>query len=71
MSDDFVKLNTAVVSLVKKLEEEGIHLKIQTDPNSGVIRISSDNSDSVELAKTSLEDISELAFATAEHQRLF
>lgn len=67
MSDDFLKLHSAVADLVKKFEEDGISLKIQFDPSSGTVRISSDNTDSVTLAKSGLEDVSELAYATAEH----
>ncbi len=67
MDDNFLKLNTEVLSLIKKLEDQGIHFKVHSDESAGLIRISNDKSDSVTLAKTGLEDISELAFATAEH----
>lgn len=67
MTDDFSKLQKEIIELVKKLEDKGIHVKVQPDPNSGVVRISTDKADSVTLAKTGLEDISELAYATAEH----
>ena len=67
MADDFLKLHEEIVELVKKLEDQGIHVKFQSDPSSGTVRISTDKTDSVTLAKMGLEDISELAYATAEH----
>ena len=67
MTNDFLKLHEEIVELVKKLEDQGIHIKIRSDPGSGTVRISTDKTDSIALAKAGLEDISELAYATAEH----
>ncbi len=67
MTDDFLKLHKEIAELVRKLEDRGVHVKIQSDPSSGTVRISTDKTDSITLAKAGLEDISELAYATAEH----
>lgn len=57
----------SLIKLAKSYEEKNIILKIHPDFDANVIRIYGENTDSVERAKSGLEELSDLAYATAEH----
>jgi hypothetical protein len=61
---DFYK---SLLDLVKSHENKNTMLKVEEDLESNIIRIIGENSDSLSLAKRGFEDISELAYTTAEH----
>jgi 23S rRNA maturation-related 3'-5' exoribonuclease YhaM len=60
---DFYK---SLLDLVKNYEKKTM-LKVEQDLESNIIRIFGENIDSLVKAKNSLEDVAELAYATAEH----
>ena len=61
---DFYK---SLLNLAKSFEEKNTSLKIQPDLDANIIRIYGEKTDSLERAKAGLEEVSELAYATAEH----
>ena len=61
---DFYK---SLLELAKTFEEKNTSLKIQPDLDANIIRIYGEKTDSLEHAKAGLEDVSELAYTTAEH----
>jgi len=61
---DFYK---SLLNLAKSFEEKNTLLKIQPDLDANIIRIYGEKTDSLERAKTGLEEVSELAYTTAEH----
>jgi hypothetical protein len=63
----FAEFYDSLVKLAKSFEEKELLVKIQADLKSNIIRIYGEKTDSLVLAKTGLEEISELAYATAEH----
>jgi hypothetical protein len=63
----FAEFYDSLVKLAKSFEEKDLLVKIQPDLKSNIIRIYGEKTDSLVLAKTGLEEISELAYATAEH----
>ncbi|MEO9307041.1 MAG: hypothetical protein ABI342_01865 [Nitrososphaera sp.] len=67
MSDDFTNFCKSVSDLAKSFEKKNVLIKIYSEPDSGILRIYGERSNSVALAKTGLEEIEELAFTTAEH----
>ena len=56
-----------LLDLAKKHEKENTPLKIQQDLENDIIKIFGPNISSLARAKNGLADISELAYATAEH----
>jgi hypothetical protein len=60
---DFYK---SLLNLEKSFEER-ITLKIQPDIDANIIRIYGEKIDFLEQAKAGLEEVSELAYSTAEH----
>ena len=63
----FTEFYESLVKLAKSFEEKDLLLKVQPDLEANIIRIYGEKSDSLVLAKTGLEGISELAYTTAEH----
>ena len=63
----FAEFYDSLVKLAKSFEEKDLLIKIQPDLKANIIRICGEKTDSLVLAKTGLEEISELAYATAEH----
>lgn len=61
---DFYK---SLLELAKSFEEKNTSLKIQPDLDANIIRIYGEKTDSLERAKAGLEEVSELAYTTAEH----
>ena|SRR5438309_6630341 len=63
----FSEFYESLVKLTKSFEQKNILLKIQPDLEANIIRIYGEKTDSLTLAKVGLEEISELAYSTAEH----
>ena len=63
----FAEFYESLVKLAKSFEEKDLLVKIQPDLEANIIRIYGEKTDSLVLAKTGLEGISELAYITAEH----
>lgn len=57
----------SLLKLAKSFEEKNTTFKIQSDLDANIIRIYGEKTDSIERAKGGLEEVSELAYATAEH----
>ena len=64
---NFSEFYESLVKLAKSFEQKSILLKIQPDLEANIIRIYGEKTDSLALAKAGLEEISELAYTTAEH----
>ena len=63
----FQDFHKSLLELVKSFEEKKTQLKFESDPESNIIKIFGENVDSLSRAKNGLEDVSELAYTTAEH----
>ena len=63
----FPEFYKSLLQLVKTFEEKNMMLKVEEDAALNIIRIFGENADSVSRAKSGLEDVVELAYATAEH----
>jgi len=63
----FSEFYESLVKLAKSFEQKDILIKIQPDLEANIIRIYGEKTDSLALAKAGLEEISELAYTTAEH----
>ena len=61
---DFYK---SLLNLVKSFEKQNTLLKVQPDLEANIIRIYGEKTDSLERAKAGLEEVSELAYTSAEH----
>jgi hypothetical protein len=62
--NDFYKSLQELVTLYSK---KGLMLKTESDIQSNIVRVFGENMSSLDRAKNGLDDVSELAFATAEH----
>lgn len=62
--DDFHK---SLHDLVKIHTKNGLMIKMDSDLQHNMIRIFGENISSIERAKKGLEDVSEIAYTTAEH----
>ena len=67
MTEDFSNFYESLLELVKSFEKKNVLVKINSDPDSNIIRIYGERSNGLTLAKTGLEEIEELALTTAEH----
>ncbi|WP_148313109.1 hypothetical protein [Nitrosopumilus adriaticus] len=56
-----------LLDLAKKYEKQNIPLKIEQDLENNIIKIFGENITSLSRAKNGLNDVTELAYATAEH----
>jgi len=56
-----------LLTLAKSYEEKNTMIKIDKDVNSDIIRIFGENITSLSRAKLGIDDVAELAYATAEH----
>ena len=56
-----------VEKLAKSFQERNILVKIQPDLEANIIRIYGEKTDSLARAKAGLDELSELAYTTAEH----
>jgi hypothetical protein len=67
MTEDFLKLHDAISDLIKSFEQKKVLVKMQSDLDSNTIKIYGERASALERAKEGLEDVAELAYATAEH----
>jgi hypothetical protein len=67
MTENFSTFHESLLDLVKSFEKKNILVKLNSDPDSNVIRIYGEQSNGLSLAKIGLEEIEELALTTAEH----
>ena len=67
MSDDFEEFHKSLLALVQSFEKKNVLVKMHSDPSSGIIRIYGEGSSGLDVAKTGLEEVEELALTTAEH----
>jgi len=63
----FSEFYESIVKLAKSFEDKNMLMKIQADLDANIIRIYGEKTDSLMRAKLGLEDVSELAYTTAEH----
>ncbi len=64
---NFSEFYESIVKLAKSFEDKNMLMKIQADLEANIIRIYGEKTDSLMRAKLGLEDVSELAYTTAEH----
>ena len=57
----------SLLKLAKSFEDKDMLMKIQADLEANIIRIYGEKTDSLIRAKLGLEEVSELAYTTAEH----
>ena len=67
MTDDFSGFRESLLDLMRSFEKKNVLMKLNSDPESDIIRIYGEKSSGLTLAKTGLEEIEELALTTAEH----
>jgi hypothetical protein len=67
MTEDFSTFYQSLLELVKSFEKKNVLVKLNSDPDSNIIRIYGERSNGLALAKIGLEEIEELALTTAEH----
>ncbi len=63
----FSEFYESLEKLAKSFEQKNMQLRIRPDLDSNLIRIYGEKINSLELAKAGLDEISELAYSTAEH----
>ncbi len=61
------KVAGEVRKLADRLQAEGIALQVRAESEAGIIRIYGEGSDALKRALSGLQEVSELAYATAEH----
>jgi len=67
MTNDFSSFYESLLDLIKSFEKKNVLMKLNSDPESNIIRIYGEKSSGLTLAKTGLEEIEELSLTTAEH----
>lgn len=67
LMSDFDDFYNSLQELVKSHTKDGILIKVEPDLREGIIRIFGEHMSSLGRAKSGLEDMSELAYTTAEH----
>lgn len=67
MQNSFLDFYKSLLDLVKEHEKKDSNLKIEEDLESNIIRIFGQNVTATSKAKKGLDDVSELAYTTAEH----
>ena len=66
-SATFSEFYESILKLAKSFEDKDMLMKIQADLESNIIRIYGEKTDSIARARQGLEEVSELAYTTAEH----
>ncbi len=61
------KVTAEVKKLVNDLQEKGLAIQVKADNEAGIIRIYGEGSDALKRAVAGMREVSELAYATAEH----
>lgn len=64
---DFEKFYRDLLELAKKYEQQNVPLKIEKDLENDVIKIFGERITSLSRAQNGLNDVTELAYTTAEH----
>jgi len=67
MSNSFSEFYNSLLELAKSFEKNNVMLKIEEDLETNIIRVFGQNITALARAKTGLDDVSELAYTTAEH----
>ena len=67
MTDNFSTFHESLLELVKSFEKKNVLMKLNSDSDSGIVRIYGEQSSGLALAKIGLEEIEDLALTTAEH----
>ncbi len=67
LMSDFDDFYNSLQELVKSHTKDGTLIKVEPDLREGIIRIFGEHMSSLGRAKSGLEDMSELAYTTAEH----
>ena len=65
--DSFKSFFNELLTLVEKYEKKQVMIKVENEPDYEFIKIFGEKIDSILRAKTGLNDVSELAYTTAEH----
>ncbi len=63
----FLEFYDSLVKLTKSFEQKNFSIRIRPNFDTNTIKICGETTNSVALAKSGLEEIAELAYATAEH----
>ena len=63
----FEEFYHSLEELAASYSKKGVMIKLESDVAANIIRIFGENMSSLERAKNGLDDVSELAYATAEH----
>jgi len=61
------KVLEEIKKVIDSLHEQGITVKLKSDSEAGMIRIYGESSDMLKRALSGLQEVSELAYTTAEH----
>jgi len=64
---DFENFYNDLLGFAKKYEQQNVPLKIEKDPNNDVVKIFGQRITSLARAQNGLNDVTELAYTTAEH----
>ena len=67
MMADFEDFYRDLIEFAKKYENQNIPLKIEKDPDNDIIKIFGEKITFLARAQNGLNDVSELAYTTAEH----
>jgi len=67
MMTDFENFYNDLLGFAKKYEQQSVPLKIEKDLNNDVIKIFGQRITSLARAQNGLNDVTELAYTTAEH----
>ena len=65
--DSFKSFFNELLTLVEKYEKKQVMIKVDNEPDYEFLKIFGEKIDSILRAKTGLNDVSELAYTTAEH----
>ena len=65
--DSFKSFFNELLTLVEKYEKKQVMIKVENEPDYEFVKIFGGKIDSILRAKTGLNDVSELAYTTAEH----
>lgn len=61
------KILDEIKKITDNLQKDGITVKVRSDNEAGMIRIYGESSDMLKRAISGLQEVSELAYTTAEH----
>ena len=67
MSPSFEDFYKSLMEVVNSYSKRDLMIKVESDLDSDIVKIFGEKMSSLARAKNGLDDVSELAFATAEH----